>query len=188
MEPSLTHKGVEVWVRWEPLGLGTNVSPDPPFRLIFLLLHCSVPRNQQVKTELRVLMISILGSHKHCYLAFSTRPAIHRLSSAPSIRPLDSPRSRGAPCDSILTWLNGGKELASAEGLGKVEMKLGKVEKKLEMELGKVEMKLDKLEKQVAGIQSSLGLLSEGDLRAKASRRHLVGESIEIEHVEGLVG
>jgi len=177
MEPSLTHKGVEVWVRWEPLGLGTNVSPDPPFRLIFLLLHCSVPRNQQVKTELRVLMISILGSHKHCYLAFSTRPAIHRLSSAPSIRPLDSPRSRGAPCDSILTWLNGGKELASAEELGKVEMKLGKVE-----------MKLDKLEKQVAGIQSSLGLLSEGDLRAKASRRHLVGESIEIEHVEGLVG
>jgi hypothetical protein len=93
--------------------------------------------------------------------------------------------------------------LASAEELGKVEkklemelgkvemkleMELGKVEKKLEMELGKVEMKLDKLEKQVAGIQSSLGLLSEGDLRAKASRRHLVGESIEIEHVEGLVG
>ena len=118
------------------------------------------------------------------------RSGLHRLngpkiSRRPSaLRPL-KPRPVSLRCKySILTWLNGGKALASAEDLGKVKDELGKVKDAL----GEVKDELGEVKKHVAGLRSDMGRLNESDMRKKASKQHFVGESIEIGHMEELAG
>ena len=132
------------------------------------------------------------------------RSGLHRLngpniSRRPSaLRPL-KPRPGSLRCKcSILTWLNGGKALASAEDLGKVKDEVGKLKDelgevkdglgKLKDELGEVKDGLDEVKKQVAGLRTDMGRLNESDMREKASKQYFVGESIEIGHMEGLAG